>query len=238
MFHRNERIKMEILLRYLIVFYNQDLITVRALNRTCIQQIAERIATVSPPQVTFIFNNRHSEVDVLSSLISKVNISSTLSNVSLLSHFYLDNQSSINVLPIEKENDYGDYKNYIDVYEKLYPNKPRPRTLVILIGKYYDSDGFIESMLEYGWSKKFLDVSLVEDRNHRCVVREYNPFIGTHSNASLDVSDQMVVPLEESKVDRVKLSNLDLIFRHHFHFTLRASRLTARGASEKSHFRK
>ncbi|KAL7308005.1 hypothetical protein TKK_0000093 [Trichogramma kaykai] len=184
MFHHSKYAKIRYLFQLLILFYNQDKITMTALSWSCNHHIAKHIAIVLPPQVTFIFNNRLSEVDDLTSLISKKNISSTLSNVSLVSHFYLDNQSSINITLVKNKNNYNDYKSYIDIYDKLYPNKRRPRTLVILTDQDYDSDGSIKNLLQYGWTKKFLDVSLVEERHH-CILQEYNPFIDTLSSHDL-----------------------------------------------------
>ncbi|KAL7308004.1 hypothetical protein TKK_0000092 [Trichogramma kaykai] len=205
MFNHKNQVKIRSLIQFLLLSYNQEKLTVRALSRSCIHQIAKHIAIVSPPQVTFILSNRHSEVDVLTSLIWKKNISSTSSNVSLLSNFYLDNQSSINIILVQNENDYDNYKNYIDIYDKLYPNKRRPRTLVILTDQDYDSDGSIKNLLQYGWTKKFLDVSLVEERHH-CILQEYNPFIDTLTRHNLDSLASKLFPDKLTNVHGYKIS--------------------------------
>uniref|UniRef100_A0ABD2VSL3 Uncharacterized protein n=1 Tax=Trichogramma kaykai TaxID=54128 RepID=A0ABD2VSL3_9HYME len=138
-----------------------------------------------------LFANKLSFVKVLGAFfgIPVIIRPSQASEVMILTN----NRSSINVLLIQNKNDYDDYKNYIDIYDKLYPNKRRPRTLVILTDQDYDSDGSIKNWLQYGWTKKFLDVSLVEERHH-CILQEYNPFIDTLSSHNLDDSGSKLFP--------------------------------------------
>uniref|UniRef100_A0ABD2VSN5 Ionotropic glutamate receptor C-terminal domain-containing protein n=1 Tax=Trichogramma kaykai TaxID=54128 RepID=A0ABD2VSN5_9HYME len=106
---------------------------------------------------------------------------------------------------VQNENDYDNYKNYIDIYDKLYPNKRRPRTLVILTDQDYDSDGSIKNLLQYGWTKKFLDVSLVEERHH-CILQEYNPFIDTLTRHNLDSLASKLFPDKLINVHGYKIS--------------------------------
>lgn len=81
--------------------------------------------------------------------------------------------------------------NFLNFYEKTYPKYSLPKCIVIYRkGLNVSSDNFIKKLLEYAWSKKFLDISVVEvltDEN-QAQIYTFNPFFNQLNKTILSCS--------------------------------------------------
>lgn len=75
------------------------------------------------------------------------------------------------------------FKNFVDFFVPGSEKYPRPRCLVLFINDKWMSDNFFKSSLEYAWSKKFLDFTIMAlnvpdklNRDSHPYVYYFNPF--------------------------------------------------------------
>ena len=84
---------------------------------------------------------------------------------------------------------YGKVKNALDFYDNLKPTSPRPHCLLINIEPKVDTKYTYKTILEYAWSKKFLDFDLLEvDSNNESLVYSFNFFYNKVSKQVLDTN--------------------------------------------------
>lgn len=78
--------------------------------------------------------------------------------------------------------------NFFEFYDKVYSEVPMPKCLIIFLNHLNASnDKTIKKLLEYAWTKKFIDISVLEVSvsSNRAHVRTFNPFFDKLSKKNL-----------------------------------------------------
>ena len=163
---------------------------------------------VTPFQIAFFMNSKHSKemkdfeftfslMQTYPSLIIDI---PTLERSVAIDRYYNINlfsnprSSTLYVILFKAYVDYSEnviYLQYfIDYFVQQSPRPTRPKCLVIFqnkIGKNI-SESFFENILKYGWSRKFLDFSVIEINldNNLSFLHYFNPFHGLYNKILFD----------------------------------------------------
>ena len=107
----------------------------------------------------------------------------------------------------EEDIDQNSLKRFFNHYPKLVSNQMRPKCLIVIYSKTHLSKSFTQFLLYYGWTKKFLDLTLLnvigsrKESNIDIVVNHYNPFFNTYSNESWN-TQTILFPVKLTNMNR------------------------------------
>ena len=135
-------------------------------------------------------------------------ISAIYSNTSILSF----NLATLNVILFGEFN-FQNVRSIINLMVDLDNVNPRPKTLLIFHSYNISSSSSTKAILEYAWTKKFLDFTIIDES---CTIQYYNPFTYRIITRPLKM-DTMAFPNKLSNTNgykfRVGKISRDMIFQ-------------------------
>lgn len=179
---------------YLLLVLCINFVTCKHLNH--VTTLQRQIIDSRPYQATVFTRNsvRNYFFKELTSNVPAVIVDLTKNlNQSLIPpNINLTRKSNLLVL-IQDQLDFEDVKSNLELFIKLSPIKIRPKCLVIF--NYTTSNhNLIRSVLLYGWSKKFLDLTVINLNNGE--VFNYNPFSNVFGHNQAKSADIFPIKLK------------------------------------------